>query len=169
MIFLKVFLRIPFTLFSHHTFIMNKKILEFNLSQRRNDIPAVRTGDVVRVIRKIKESGKERLQTFEGMIIAQKGGQSSSPTITVRKVSFGIGVELIFPLSSSQVERVEFIKRTKAGRSKLYYVRHKSAKVLSRKLKEISAKGMLPEKPSKKAVSKVTEKTVTEKETSLEQ
>ena len=113
---------------------MNQKLIAFNLSQRRADLPPVRTGDVVRVTRKIKEGAKERLQVFEGMIIAKKGGQSASPTITVRKVSFGIGVEIIFPLNSPQVEKIDFVKRTKAGRSKIYYVRHKSAKVLSRKL-----------------------------------
>ena len=130
---------------------MNQKLIAFNLSQRRTDLPAVRTGDVVRVTRKIKEGAKERLQVFEGMIIAKKGGQSASPTITVRKVSFGVGVEIIFPLNSPQVEKIDFVKRTKAGRSKIYYVRHKSAKVLSRKLKEIPAKGMVPEKPSAKS------------------
>lgn len=121
---------------------MNKKLLEFNLSQRRTDIPAIRTGDVVRVTRKIKEGSKERSQIFEGMIIALKGGQSASRTMTVRKVSFGVGVELIFPLNSPQVEKVELLKRTKARRAKLYYVRHKSAKVLSRKLKEVAIKGV---------------------------
>lgn len=119
---------------------MNQKLIEFNASLRRTDLPELRTGDVVRVTRKIKEGGKERSQVFEGMIIAKKGGQSSSPIITVRKVSFGIGVEIILPLNSPQIETIQFVKRTKAGRSKLYYVRHKSAKVLSRKLKEVSAK-----------------------------
>lgn len=143
---------------------MNQKLIEFNRSQRRTDLPPVRTGDVVRVTRKIKESGKERSQIFEGMIIAKKGGQSSSPTLTIRKVSSGFGVELIFPLDSAQVEKIEFIKRTKAGRSKLYYVRHKSAKVLSRKLKEIPAKGMTvsapkkAEKSTKNSTQEITEK-----------
>ncbi len=132
---------------------MNQKLIAFNLSQRRTDIPPIRTGDVVRVTRKIKEGAKERMQVFEGMIIAEKGGQSSSPTITIRKMSFGVGVELILPLDSAQVEKIEFVKRTKAGRSKLYYVRDKSAKVLSRKLKEIPAKGMKPEKIAKNAVA----------------
>lgn len=143
---------------------MNQKLIEFNRSQRRTDLPPVRTGDVVRVTRKIKESGKERSQIFEGMIIAKKGGQSSSPTLTIRKVSSGFGVEIIFPLDSAQVEKIEFIKRTKAGRSKLYYVRHKSAKVLSRKLKEIPAKGMTvsapikAEKSTKNSTQEIAEK-----------
>ncbi len=148
---------------------MDQKLIEFNLSQRRTDIPPVRTGDVVRVTRKIKEGGKERTQIFEGMIIAKKGGQSSSPTLTVRKVSFGVGVEFIFPVDSPQIEKIEFVKRTKAGRSKLYYVRDKSAKVLSRKLKEIPAKGMTITKPSKKtAASVLAEPAVAESETAQE-
>ncbi|QQS15276.1 MAG: 50S ribosomal protein L19 [Candidatus Moraniibacteriota bacterium] len=133
---------------------MDQKLIAFNLSQRRTDLPPVRTGDVVRITRKIKEGGKERLQVFEGMIIAKKGGQSASPTITVRKISFGVGVEIIFPLNSPQVQKIDFVKRTKAGRSKIYYVRDKSAKVLSRKLKEIPAKDMLPEQSSKKTPAK---------------
>lgn len=143
---------------------MNQKLIEFNRSQRRTDLPPVRTGDVVRVTRRIKEGSKERSQVFEGMVIAKKGGQSSSPTLTIRKVSSGFGVELIFPLDSAQVEKIEFVKRTKAGRSKLYYVRHKSAKVLSRKLKEIPAKGMTAPAPVKEAkVVENSSQEVTEK------
>lgn len=119
---------------------MNQKIIAFNAALRRTDLPDMRTGDVVRITRRIKEGAKERLQVFEGMIIAQKGKQSASPTITVRKVSLGVGVEIIFSLNSSQVEKIDIVKHTTAGRSKLYYVRHKSAKVLSRKLKEVSPK-----------------------------
>lgn len=128
---------------------MNQKMIAFNESQRRDDLPTLRTGDVVRVTRRIKEGGKERLQLFEGMVIAQKGRQSASPTITVRKVSLGIGVEIIFSLNSSQVEKIEVVKHTTAGRSKLYYVRHKSAKVLSRKLKEVVAKSLSPKVTAK--------------------
>ena len=128
---------------------MNQKMIAFNESQRRDDLHTLRTGDVVRVTRRIKEGGKERLQLFEGMVIAQKGRQSASPTITVRKVSLGIGVEIIFSLNSSQVEKIEVVKHTTAGRSKLYYVRHKSAKVLSRKLKEVVAKSLSPKVTAK--------------------
>lgn len=141
---------------------MNQKLIEFNASLRRTDLPEFRTGDVIRVTRKIKEGGKERSQVFEGMIIAKKGGQSASPTITVRKVSFGVGVEIILPLNSPQVENIQFVKRTKAGRSKIYYVRNKSAKVLSRKLKEVS----ITEKPAtKKAAFSKPSKEKSEKPT----
>lgn len=118
---------------------MHQKLIHFNqkLRRTRTDIPELQAGDVVKVRRKIKEGGKERAQMFQGMVIAIKGRQSSSPTITVRKVSSGVGVEIIFPLLSPQVESIELMKRTKAGRGKLYYVRTKSSKILGKKLKEV--------------------------------
>ncbi len=119
---------------------MNQRLIEFNRAMRRTDLPELRTGDVVKITRKIKEGGKERSQVFEGMIIALKGGQSSSITITVRKVSLGVGVELVLPLNSPQIQKIDLVKHTKAGRSKIYYVRTKSVKVLSRKLKEVASK-----------------------------
>ncbi|OGI17981.1 MAG: 50S ribosomal protein L19 [Candidatus Moranbacteria bacterium RIFCSPHIGHO2_02_FULL_40_12b] len=112
-------------------------MIEFNSSQRTKKIPELRAGDIVKIHRKIKEGEKERLQVFEGIIIAIKGKQSSSPMITIRKISFGIGVELILPLYSPQIEKVELIKRAKVRRSKLYYIRNKSAKSLRMKYKDI--------------------------------
>jgi large subunit ribosomal protein L19 len=117
---------------------MHKKLIEFNQAQRKNDMPALKSGDVVKVYRKITEKDKDVSQIFEGMIIAMKGGQSSSPTITVRKVSDGIGVELILPVFSPLVEKITVVKRAKVRRSKLYYLRTKSAK--SMKLKYTDAK-----------------------------
>ncbi|TSD02589.1 MAG: large subunit ribosomal protein L19 [Parcubacteria group bacterium Athens0714_16] len=105
-------------------------MIEFNMAQRSGKVLALQSGDVVRVFRKIKEGEKERTQVFEGMIIAVKGGQSSSPIITVRKVSSGVGVELIIPANSPMIEKIELIKRAKVRRSKLYYVREKTAKSL---------------------------------------
>lgn len=94
-----------------------------------------RAGDVVKVFRKIIEGGKERIQLFEGMIIAIKGGQSSSPVITVRKVSNGYGVELILPILSPIIDRIELVKRAKVRSAKLYFVRDRSAKSLKMKYK----------------------------------
>ncbi len=123
---------------------MNQKIIAFNKAQREQkniggdvNIPELRAGDVIKVDRRIKEGSKTRTQMFQGMVIAVNGGQSSSPTVTVRKVSSGVGVELILPLYSPQIEKIEFVKRTRARRSKIYFVRDKSVKVLSKKLKEI--------------------------------
>lgn len=118
---------------------MHQKLIEFNKGLRaaRTDLPELRSGDVVKVRRRIKEGEKTRIQIFQGMVIALKGGQSSSPMITIRKVSSGIGVEIIFPLLSSQIESIELVKRTKARRGKLYFVRTKSAKTIGKKLKEV--------------------------------
>lgn len=135
---------------------MQQKLISFNLKQRKPlDTPEFQAGDVVKIFRKIKEGNKERLQAFQGTIIAIKGGQSASKTITVRKVSFGVGVEIVFPLSSPQIEKIEFVKRTRARRAKLYFVRDKSVKVLSKKLKEV------PLKKSIKAKEITEEKVVT--------
>lgn len=120
---------------------MNQKLIAFNLKQRKlSPTLELKAGDVIKVFRKIKEGSKERLQAFQGTVIAIKGGQSSSKTITVRKVSFGVGVELVLPLASPQIQKIEFVKHTRARRAKLYFVRDKSVKVLSKKLKEVPGK-----------------------------
>ncbi len=116
---------------------MKKEINEFNKSQRMTKMPDLQTGDVLRVHRKIIEGGKERVQIFEGMIIAIKGKQSSSPMVTVRKVSEGVGVELIVPIYSPKIAKIETVKRAKVRRSKLYYIRTKPAKSLRMKYKEL--------------------------------
>lgn len=118
---------------------MKDKLVKFNLSQRKNkDIPELQAGDIVKVHRKIVEGQKERIQIFEGMVIAINGKQSSSPTITVRKVSNGVGVELVLPIFSPNVEKIEVVKKAKVRRSKLYYIRDKSAKSLRLKYKDMA-------------------------------
>ena len=118
---------------------MDQKLIQFNkkLRSEKSHFPLLEAGDVVKISRKIKEGSKERTQIFQGMVIAVKARQSSSTTVPVRKVSSGVGVELVLPLHSTQIEKSEVLKKTKAGRSKLYYVRTKSAKVLGKKLKEV--------------------------------
>lgn len=135
-------------------------MIEFNMAQRSGKVLALQSGDVVRVFRKIKEGEKERTQVFEGMIIAVKGGQSSSPIITVRKVSSGVGVELIIPANSPMIEKIELVKRAKVRRAKLYYVRDKTAKSLRFKYEDASA---IEAKADKKA-NKIKEEKVEEKE-----
>jgi large subunit ribosomal protein L19 len=117
---------------------MEKKIIEFNASQRaiKNE-QKFRSGDVVKVYLRIKEGAKERTQLFEGLIIAVKGGQSSSPTITVRKVTHDVGVEMIIPVGSKNVEKIELVKRAKVRRAKLYYVRTLTTKQSRMKYKDI--------------------------------
>lgn len=117
---------------------MKKKLIEFNQAQRSKKMPKLQSGDIVKVYRKIKEGSKERTQMFEGIIIAVKGRQSSSPMITVRKVSSGIGVELILPVYSPMIEKIELVKRAKVRRAKLYYIRKKSAKSLRMKYKDLA-------------------------------
>jgi large subunit ribosomal protein L19 len=118
---------------------MEKKVVEFNKELRAKQMPEFCAGDVVKVHRKIKEGDKERVQIFEGLIIAVKGGQSSSPTITVRKVSNGVGVELIVPIFSPNIEKIEMVKRAKVRRAKLYYLRGLTAKKSRMKYKDASA------------------------------
>jgi large subunit ribosomal protein L19 len=88
---------------------------------RRTDIPEFRPGDTVRVNVKIKEGDKERLQAFEGVVISKSNGPQAS--FTVRKVSFGQGVERIFPLDSKVIDRVDVVRSSKVRRAKLYYLR----------------------------------------------
>ena len=109
---------------------MQKKLVEFNLKQRAKEVPELKTGDVVKVYRRLFEGGKELSQIFEGMVIAIKGRQSASPMITVRKVSHGVGSEIIVPMYSPMIKKIEVVKSARSKRSKLYYIRDKSAKSL---------------------------------------
>lgn len=125
---------------------MNNKLLNFNVSQKTSEMPAFRAGDVVKVFRKIVEGGKERIQVFEGMVIAVKGKQSSSTMITVRKVSNGVGVEIVVPIQSPSIEKIDLVKRAKVRQSKLYFVRERSAKSLKMKYKDLAAFAKVEEK-----------------------
>jgi large subunit ribosomal protein L19 len=93
------------------------------------------SGDTIRVWSKIEDKGKFRLQAFEGLVLARKHGTSAGATFTVRKVSNGVGVERIFPLYSPLVDKIEVVKRARARRSKLYYVREKAVRDIRRKMK----------------------------------
>jgi len=93
----------------------------------RSKVPAFTPGDTVRVHIKVTEGGRERIQAFEGVVIARKGG-GRRETFTVRRVSHGIGVERAFPLHSPRVERIDVVRRGKARRAKLYFLRGKVGK-----------------------------------------
>lgn len=93
----------------------------------RTDLPAFNSGDTVKVMVRVREGDKERLQAFEGLVIAKRGG-GVSESFTVRKVSAGVGVERIFPLHSPTVASVEVIRRGRVRRAKLYYLRRLSGK-----------------------------------------
>ncbi len=93
----------------------------------KTDIPEVRPGDTVRVHVKIKEGARERIQIFEGLVIKRQGG-GISETYTVRKVSYGVGVERTFPVHSPNVAQIEVVRMGKVRRAKLHYIRSLSAK-----------------------------------------
>lgn len=90
--------------------------------QMRIDIPDFRAGDTIRVHAKIKEGDKERIQVFQGAVIRKRKGTMGA-TFTVRKISYGIGVERIFPTHSPAIDRIEIVSRGKVRRSRLYYMR----------------------------------------------
>lgn len=96
-------------------------------------IPDIKVGNIVRVHEKIREGKKERIQIFEGIIIAIHAGKSLDATFTVRKSSFGVGVEKIFPLHLPSITKIETIKNIKVRRAKLYYMRKMTEKQLRRK------------------------------------
>jgi large subunit ribosomal protein L19 len=101
---------------------MNKiELLE--REQMRMDLPDFIPGDTVKVHVKIKEGEKERLQAFQGVVISKRSGTTKA-TFTVRKVSYGVGVERIFPMHSPSIDRVEVITRGRVRRGKLYYLRN---------------------------------------------
>ncbi|KKP92591.1 MAG: 50S ribosomal protein L19 [Candidatus Moranbacteria bacterium GW2011_GWE1_36_7] len=144
---------------------MNNKLLNFNDGQKTSEMPAFRAGDVVKVFRKIIEGGKERIQIFEGMVIAVKGKQSSSTMLTVRKVSNGVGVEIVVPIQSPTIEKIEVVKRAKVRQSKLYFVRERSAKSLKMKYSALAAFAKVEEEKetaAEKVVEEVKEETPAE-------
>ena len=98
----------------------------------------LRAGDTVRVWQKIKDNeGKIRLQAFEGLVLARKHGKREGATFTVRRVASGVGVEKIFPLYSPAIDKIEILKRSKVRRAKLYHIRDKVAKEISRQMRNV--------------------------------
>ena len=98
-----------------------------------------RAGDTVRVVSKIpEEKGKFRLQAFEGIVLARKHGREPGATFTVRKVASGVGVERIFPLYSPMIDKIELVKKARARRSKLYYIRTKAVRDVRRKMRSVT-------------------------------
>jgi large subunit ribosomal protein L19 len=102
--------------------MLRKAIADVEAKYLRKDLPVFRGGDTVRVHTKIKEGDKERIQMYEGVVIASSGGGSNA-MFTVRKVSYGVGVERIFPLHSPRIDRIEVLGRGDVRRSRLYYLR----------------------------------------------
>jgi large subunit ribosomal protein L19 len=101
---------------------MHHLIQEITKEQLRQDLPDFRPGDTVRVHVKVVEGTRERIQVFEGVVIKRRGG-GVSETFTVRKISYGVGVERTFPVHSPRIAKLEVVRRGKVRRAKLYYLR----------------------------------------------
>jgi large subunit ribosomal protein L19 len=129
---------------------MNKVDL-IERTRLRKDIPPFRPGDQVKVHVKVREGGRERLQVFEGVVIARRGG-GLRESFTVRKVSFGVGVERTFPIHAPAVAKLEVVRHGKVRRAKLYYLRElsgKRAKIEERRsrIQEWQPEADVPEEP----------------------
>lgn len=129
-----------------------KKVLSPVNTEEREKIE-FSAGDTVRVWTKIVEKGKVRLQAFEGLVLARKHGKEAGGTFTVRKVASNVGVERIFPIYSPNIDKIEVIKRAHTRRSKLYYVREKAAKEISKKMKLYTLKGVQEEEEAVEATA----------------
>ena len=106
---------------------MHELIKFVEQSQIRTDLPELEIGDLIKVYLKVKEGQRERLQLFEGYLIARQGG-GVIETITVRRVSYGIGVERVLPLNSPKIDHIEKVRSGKVRRAKLYYLRDRMGK-----------------------------------------
>ena len=102
-------------------------IKELNKERLETEVTPVKVGDTVRMHVKVKEGSRERIQVFEGTVIAKKHG-GINETFTVRRISYGVGVEKVFPLYSPVIEKVETIRKGKVRRAKLYYLRDRVGK-----------------------------------------
>ena len=113
---------------------MTNLIDEINAASLRDDIPAFRPGDTLKVHVKVVEGARSRVQVFQGVVIARQGG-GVSETFTIRKISFGVGVERTFPVHTPIIERIEVVTRGDVRRAKLYYLRNLRGKAA--KIKEL--------------------------------
>ena len=113
---------------------MTELIREIENEQLKANVPDFSIGDYVKVHVKVKEGNRERIQIFEGTVIARKG-ESVKETFTVRRISYGVGVERVFPVHSPKVANVEIVRRGKVRRAKLYYLRNRVGKAARVKVK----------------------------------
>ena len=114
---------------------MHTAIAELEQAQLRDDVPVFRPGDTLRVHVRVKEGNRSRIQVFQGVVIRRQGG-SVRETFTVRKISYGVGVERTFPVHSPSIERIEVVTHGRVRRAKLYYLRSlrgKAARIRERR------------------------------------
>lgn len=123
---------------------MNQIIKDITAAQVKRHATPFKVGDGVRVHTKVREGDKERVQVFAGVVIAHKGS-GIHETFTVRRISYGEGVERVFPVSSPNIEKIEIERDAEPGKARLYYLRHRTGKaamaVKERRFEESSAKG----------------------------
>ena len=115
---------------------MNKLSLFSSKYAPESKLKDLQVGWAVKVHQKIKEGEKTRVQAFEGTVIAKKHGNEAGGTITIRRVSGGIGVEKVFPLHLPSIEKVQVLKKPKVRRAKLYYLRDKTSREIKKKMKQ---------------------------------
>lgn len=157
---------------------MEPKIISPVNIEKRKELD-IRAGDTVRVMNRVEEKGKIRLQAFEGIVIAVKHGKEAGGTFTVRKVASGVGVERTFTLYSPLIDSIELIKRSKVRRSKLYHLKKKAMREIKRQMRRVRS---LPDvssteedevKPEEEAIAPETEEvaaeTITEEEAPVEE
>jgi len=107
---------------------MKELLKKVNDPQKRTKTPSLKTGDLVEVYVKIKEGTRERIQMFDGTIIAKKGGENIGATFTVRKIASGVGVEKTFMFNSPSIERIKVVRHGKVRRAKLFFLRQRIGK-----------------------------------------
>src|SRR3954453_2835339 len=134
---------------------MHPLLKEIESSYRRTDLPDLRSGDSVRVHTLIKEGDKERVQIFEGVVIGQHRGGSRA-SFTVRKISYGVGVERIFPLHTSRIEKIEIVARGEVRRARLNYLRELEGKAARIKGEKSSSEATTTEQTSGGAAAAAT-------------
>ena len=125
--------------------------------EAKNKFETIKPGWTVRVNQRIKEGEKTRVQAFEGMVIARKHGSEAGGTITVRKVTDGIGVEKTFPIYLPSIESVKVVRKAKVRRAKLYYLRDKTNKEIRKKLRTEQPKMVTAASKKKKAAEEVSQ------------
>ncbi len=113
---------------------MHPLVREVSIQQLRTDFPKFRPGDTIKVHVKVREGSRERIQVFEGVVIKRRGTLASE-TFTVRKISYGVGVERTFPKNTPKIDKIELLRRGKVRRAKLYYLRSLRGKAA--RIKEI--------------------------------
>jgi len=138
-----------------------------NVEARKN--LNMRAGDTVKVYQKIQDKGKTRLQIFEGLVLARKHGTEEGATFTVRRVSNGFGVEKIYPLYSPMIDKIEVVKRSKLGQSKLYHIRKTALKQISKRMKMMFVSFGTSAEEAKLEAAKPKEEEVKSEEVSAEE